>query len=635
MESVLLSRGRAAAAVVCAVWAVVALEGCTETRRPRARAVNPEHVTRDMPSILRGVVGAEATLRGNTPELVTGYGIVVGLNGTGSADVVPSVRTILEREMSRRGVGKETSGMGWTSPSRMIDDPNTAVVLVQAIIAPGAPEGSHFDVLVSALPGSATTSLEGGVLWTTELRPGFQVPGGPDVPADAKAAGEVFINPFTDPAAAKEDGINRRTGRILGGGVVTKGRELALSLDNPSHARARSIVAGLNSRFPQEREDRKPVAIGANEELIEINVPQRYSDDPSRFIDLLLASRVDMMFNEEWARNYTQAMKEQPDLAPQLAQRVEALGGSATPFLRPLYTHPEMAPRLAALTAGARLGDALTAPYLREIATGPDAALRTQAIALLGGIGPDPRVNEALRSLLDAAEIEVRIAAYEALAERGDPRLERRVLERKFTLDIVPSSKPLVYVSQQGQPRIVLFGSEVAIHRPTLITGWSDRLMLAADSPTDSLRIYYLDHQTGESVKTTVNPKLSELIEFMAHEQTPERPEPGLDLSYSEVVGALHEIWKANAFPADFMAEQDKLAAELLRSLESVELEERPERAEGAELNPAKMGIKALDGVLPAAENEDAAAGEAGQDENAAPPPPPPPEEEDEGRQRR
>ncbi|MFG0274673.1 MAG: hypothetical protein ACF8QF_06420, partial [Phycisphaerales bacterium] len=57
--------------------------GCVDgTKRARARGVQPTAVTRDIPAVLRGTIGAQATLRGLEPVLVTGYGIVVGLNGT-------------------------------------------------------------------------------------------------------------------------------------------------------------------------------------------------------------------------------------------------------------------------------------------------------------------------------------------------------------------------------------------------------------------------------------------------------------------------------------------------------------------------------------------------------------------------
>jgi len=49
---------------------------------PKARITTPT-VVRDLPSQLRGTIGAEARIIGNTPTMVSGIGFVVGLDGTG------------------------------------------------------------------------------------------------------------------------------------------------------------------------------------------------------------------------------------------------------------------------------------------------------------------------------------------------------------------------------------------------------------------------------------------------------------------------------------------------------------------------------------------------------------------------
>lgn len=562
-----------------ALLAACALASCTDNRS-RARPVQADRIARDVPSVLMRTIGAEATLRGADPLLVSGYGIVVGLDGTGAADVHPGVRAMLEREMVRRGVGQESKGMGWITPARMIDDTNTAAVLIQAVIPAGASEGARFDVLVRALPGSSTTSLEGGRLWTTELHAGLVIPGGPDTATVAEAAGDIFVNPFADPAQSGDDAINRTTGRILNGGVVRDARKLVLALDLPSHARTRSITATINTKFPQGPADREPTARGQNEETIEIHVPMAWADRTEEFIRVLMATRVDLTYPEESARRYVNALRDQPELADELSMRLQAIGEPAIPFLRDLYDYAEPTPRLAALRAGARLGDALATPHLRDIATAGPPGLRVSAIELLADMGPDPQVNLTLRALLDADQIEVRIAAYEALVRRRDPTLNRRRMEDKFVLDTIPAAKPMIYVSQQAEPRIAVFGAGLAIKRPTLVSGWSDRLMLVADSATDDVRVYYRDYKTGKSSTQRIRPEVVDLIQYMAHKQTPEEPAPGLDLTYSEVVGALHEVWKGGGIDADVVAEQDKLAAELLRSADVLLAQDRPETSE-------------------------------------------------------
>lgn len=562
-------------------------------------------IERDIEPALRGLIGSLASVRGREPLLVTGYGIVVGLKGTGSSDMPVNVRAFMEREMVARGVGQATMGFGDVSPRQMLNDLNTAVVQVQAAIPPGAPSGTTFDVFVRALPGTSTTSLEGGRLWTTDLFRGNFIPGGPATRSLAKAAGPVFINPFADPAGGAIDSISRTEGRILGGGRASEQLDLILTLDSPSHARSRSVVTAINARFQQDPGDRLATAIGRNEEIIEINIPKRFKDDTDEFLQLLLHSRVDQAFPQEWAVRYGQALREQPELADSLSWAMQALGPAALPELRRLYDYPELTPRLAALQAGAGLEDPLVAPHLIELAeTGPPA-LRTRAIALLGGLKPNPTINLALRRLLEETELDVRVAAYEALRVRFDPAIERFDAEGKFLLEVAPFGDEMIYVTQQGEPRLVVFGAKAEITRPLFVSAWDDRLMLNADAASDEeVRVYYRDHATGKTLVGSAGAALPRFIRYLAHTTTPEAPAPGLGLSYSEVVGALHELWKADGFSGVFVAEQDRLIADLLRTVRTVSAGDRPETdddpGEPSEFAPPPVGTESTVPAAPA-----------------------------------
>ena len=179
--------------------ALVALSACSGNAKPAPLAVDRPIVSRDTPAILANTVGAFGQINGLQPTYVSGYGLVVGLNGTGSGDAPLSVRAALTTEMTRNGVGKRGTPLEDVTPDQMIDDPNTAVVLVQALIPPAAPKGWRFDVRIAALPGSSTTSLEGGTLYTTELRRGTPIPTGPQTFAIGTARGQILINPLAPP----------------------------------------------------------------------------------------------------------------------------------------------------------------------------------------------------------------------------------------------------------------------------------------------------------------------------------------------------------------------------------------------------------------------------------------------------
>lgn len=551
--------------------------GCAESMKKRARAVMPDSASlRDVPQALRNTIGSYVSVRGDRPMMVSGYGIVVGLEGTGSSDVPIALRDRLEREMGLRGVGQETYGMGWISPTEMLNDPNTAVVVVRAIIPPGSVEGQRFDTLVSIAPGTSTTSLEGGRLWTTDLYRGQISPTGPVTESLAQAAGPVFINPFSDPAG-EITGFGSMNGRVLAGGVVTSSLDLVLVLDVSSFARARAITGAINSKFPRGRGDRELTARGASEDVIELNVPGKYAHNPGEFLNLVMHARLDSMVPQIAAGLYARALLDHPELSTDLSWCMQSLGRTALPSLRGLYDHPEAGPRLAALQAGARLQDPLAAPHLKDLAQNGPAAIRADAIDMLAGMDADPRININLRELLSADDADIRVAAYQALVDRNDPRISRRNIEGKFILDIVDAPEPMVFITQQNEPRIVLFGVDLALKTPTFVSGWSSRLMVNSDRRSDEVGIYYLNHKTEESTTANVSTDLGELIRFMAHKPTPDSPGPGLGLSYSETVGALYVLASGDALPAPLIAEQDVLAAELIHSLEDAEVKERPE----------------------------------------------------------
>lgn len=521
--------------------------GCNSQAKGTSRALDRPLVHRDVPPVLANTVGAFGQINGLQPTYVSGYGLVVGLNGTGSGDAPLSVRAMLIDEMTLNGVGKRGTSLADVTPDRMIDDPNTAVVLVQALVPPAQPKGTRFDVRVSALPGSSVTSLEGGTLYTTELRRGTPIPSGPETFTVATARGPILINPLTEPVTGRDDipndGVVRTVGRVLSGGEMDSPFQATFRLDNPSHARARSITQAINARFPQIV-DRGPVARGINEDSIALSVPAEYLTRTDEFFSLVTHTRVDQRFNEEWARRYVEAIEQEPYLADRVGWALEALGGTAISYVRRLYEFPEIGPRLEALRVGARLRDPLTREHLEALALEGPPNRRANAALLLGGLPYDRRIDVFLAKLVDSEDVSVRIAAYQALSERGDSRIFRAILPDRFQLDVIPSERPMVYFTQQGTPKIVVFG-DLELVSGVFASGWDNRLMVDTTGErtgSDQARVFYQDPITGRTHNEIMSRSVRELILYMAHETTPEEPWPGMGLSYSKTVGALHEL---------------------------------------------------------------------------------------------
>lgn len=555
---------------------------CSKTPQRPPSTVQVPVVVRDTQTILRGTIGSEVSIRGTEGTIVSGYGLVVGLDGTGSGTVPIGVRSVLEEEMRKRGVGTgapESGPLASVSPSQLIDSPNTAVVLVQAYIPAGLPDGAMFDVEVSALNGSGVTSLEGGRLYTTDLRRGVVSPSAPDTRAVADASGPVFINPFAFAEQAEEDAtdrIQRNRGRVLAGGRIKEAEPIRLLLDNPSHARAREITRAINNKF--QKGVRGDVAIGRSDELIYVDVPIQFRDEPAVFINLLRYTRIDQAFPEEWARRYAEALVEQPEIAPQLSWCLRALGEPAISYLRPLYTHPESAPRLAAIEAGAWAGDLTVRPHIEElIETGP-IGLRDDAMRWLTRlpVNRDPAIREYLRSHLNNPDLALRVTAFEALKRLNDARIITRPMGDKFVLDIVPSTQPTIYVTQSNVPRIVLFGMNLEILPEVFVDAWDGRLLMKADPDQAEADIFYRPNSRVSPRLVKADRDLASMIRRMAFEPTPDLLEDGLDMRYSEIVTVLYLMANDGAIPAVFFPEDDRENIENIRRLASSFTDERP-----------------------------------------------------------
>ena len=98
-----------------------------------------------------------ANLAGVRNNQLVGYGLVVGLSGTGDANLGITLQS-MQAMLSRFGMSTDTSGLSGA---------NAAAVMVTADLAPFIKPGQTLDVTVSALGGS--DSLRGGTLLMTPL----------------------------------------------------------------------------------------------------------------------------------------------------------------------------------------------------------------------------------------------------------------------------------------------------------------------------------------------------------------------------------------------------------------------------------------------------------------------------------
>ncbi|KQN74279.1 flagellar basal body P-ring protein FlgI [Devosia sp. Leaf64] len=199
-----------------------------------ALALGPVAQAAAAPARIKDIVDVE----GIRENQLVGYGLVVGLNGTGdSLNNSPFTKQSLQSMLERLGVN--TAGEN-------VRTANVAAVMVTASLPPFATQGQRIDISVASL-GNAK-SLQGGTLLVTPLL-------GADGEVFAIAQGPVTINGFSaeGDAASIVSGVPT-TGRISSGALVEReiGFELGaqhslrLALRNPDLTTSRRIAMAIN-----------------------------------------------------------------------------------------------------------------------------------------------------------------------------------------------------------------------------------------------------------------------------------------------------------------------------------------------------------------------------------------------------
>jgi flagellar P-ring protein precursor FlgI len=183
-----------------------------------------------------------ASVQGVRPNQLVGYGLVVGLDGTGDQTTqAPFTTQSLTAMLQQLGV---TIPAGTNMQLR-----NVAAVMVTATLPPFAQPGQTIDVTVSSL-GNAK-SLRGGTLVGTPLR-------GADGQIYALAQGNMVVGGAGASAGGSKVQVNHLSaGRIPEGATVeravatslSQGDSLQLDLKSSDYSTARDVVKAINDRF--------------------------------------------------------------------------------------------------------------------------------------------------------------------------------------------------------------------------------------------------------------------------------------------------------------------------------------------------------------------------------------------------
>ncbi len=195
-------------------------------------------------------------------NMLVGYGLVVGLSGTGDTlQTGHFTKQSLRAMLNRLGVKPTEGGL---------DSKNVAAVMVTASLPPFARQGARIDVTVSALGDSK--SLLGGTLLVTPLL-------GADGEVYAVSQGQLAVGGFKSGGAAETvtKGVPT-SGRIANGGIIERelgfefgNREkITLALRNPDFTTARRISQAINAFLGT------PAAASSDPTTVRINIPKSY-----------------------------------------------------------------------------------------------------------------------------------------------------------------------------------------------------------------------------------------------------------------------------------------------------------------------------------------------------------------------
>lgn len=463
----------------CSVLCLLALiAGCNQEflRLPSNESKSPK------------MIGSAASPFGLEPLEVMGYGVIVGLPGTGGNVPQGAARSAALAMLNQQKMEK---------PSDFLASKDAAVVLVRARIAPGARPQDTFDADIRCLDEDRqTTSLRGGFLLMCSLKDVADVSelsekgrnSGGDYRAGfewAIANGPVMISSGKD--------VDLRKGKVVAGARVKKERPLALLVRNEYNDRAEHamrISTAIDERFRvQASGSFAKIADAKNGKSITLRVPDQYRHNISRFLDVVCRIPHEAGGSERlyWQRVCAEDLLN-PDKCFEAAIRMEALGGDARDQLAKGCQDKNIKIRFASAEALAYLGVASPAAETLAEIVRVSPEMRPYALTALASVD-DTTCASQLRELMAADSMETRYGAFVALRTSRPTDLGLKAYafkEAGYCLyEVAPQAQPMVHLSTTGKPEIVLFGKGHVLQTPFSLTVGPELVVTARDGDPD------------------------------------------------------------------------------------------------------------------------------------------------------
>lgn len=626
-----------AALMALALACLLAPLACSDSTREGRPQVDPrDRISHNVYPALHGSISEFAVLATNTPLRVEGYGIVADLPNTGSGDMPPNIRMLMLDQLYK--IGSPNSNIADTKdirPEAILRSNRIAVVEIHGLIPPMAAQNAPFDLYVSAYPGTQTTSLETGVLWTSELKiigldetlRSLNLGEHDTSRALAVGRGQVLcqpaVAPSTQPAAATASSNfsshrNLRRARIPAGGFTMEAMPVSLQLYAPSVRIATLVQRVINARFP----NRTPYAAAQSDSVISITIPEAYRSNPREFVELILHMYLSQEvpgFTEKKTAELLTALRDPKAPRNEISLCLQGLGRSILDdYLRPQYTSADPAMRFYCAKAGAGMQDVQAIIALEDIALNEQSPFQNAAVSAIASFarhGDSERATITLSKLLNSHNNSIRLAAYEALSYIGSPAVRTYRINKKFDIDLVYCDAPsLIYASQTGRPRIAIIGNQLTLP-PGVLYISPDKLLTvnvpetpeaaaavpdtapsavgapiepaplggppAKPDPKDQVQLYYRGPLGDKQITLKSTASLPVILTKLAwvpdpHSANYDAKQPFIGLSYQRVIEMLSAMCQDQSLNATFVLQPAPIP---LPTTSDLAEEARPEKA--------------------------------------------------------
>jgi hypothetical protein len=472
-------------------------------------------------------VGETCKIMGVEPLGCSGLGLVSGLRGNGAdkSNIDPRVLSDVKKALMVE------EGRTLAEAKDLVEGRDSSIVNVVGVIAPGAPNGSAFDVYVQ--PVDSAVSLGGGYLHRVALQDyvtmetvSFPAPLAGKSEKKLQTIPRRTIAHAAGPVATQTQGADviaadadSRTGVVFEGGRYENERILLLALGgrraSPNHALLIEYL--INQRFGNVgRDPGSPAmsyATATTSDRVTVRVPAIYRKYVQRFADVLRHIGGSYYYGPPQASDL-QKLASRLASADQkgkyeAATELEAVGAASISSLEPLVTSSDEWTAFYAAQTLAYLDDQAGADKVFELVYSSNEPVRFEAVKFAGQLAGRRAVQVLREKVLDTSS-RVALEAVNGLVSAGAEAAGRLRLAQ-YDLVRVPGAPGGLIVRTTGRPLVVVVGLDAPLKGTVGIN-----LPGVGIGSVDETRVGVIIGQGAESQSIEVDATADDLLTFLA-----------------------------------------------------------------------------------------------------------------------